>query len=93
MAGLWTTLKHQGQLNSNVNVVPDTQHILVWRKEGVINLRQLNNGEQKFLATVCRGETLGTAAQAALEADPDFDLTHYFATFLQQGILQLKEQE
>ena len=92
VAGLWTTLKHQGQLNSNVNVVPDTQHILVWRKEGVINLRQLNTGEQKFLAAVYRKETLGTAAKEALEADPEFDLTHYFAAFLQQGILQ-KEQE
>ena len=91
VADLWTTLKHQGQLNSNVNVAPDNQTILVWRKEGAINLRQLTTGEQNFLAAVCRRETLGTSAQEALEADPEFDLTHYFAAFLQQGILQ-KEQ-
>ena len=91
VADLWTTLKHQGQLESNINVVPDSQTILVWRKEGTINLRQLSAGEQKFLVAVHRRETLGTAAEEALEADPEFDLTHYFAAFLQQGILQ-KEQ-
>ena len=88
VADLWTTLKHQGQLNSNVNVEPDNQTILVWRKAGAINLRQLTDGEQKFLAAVCRKETLGASAQEALEADPEFDLTRYFAIFLQQGILQ-----
>ena len=86
------SLKHQEQLNSKVHVAPDIQTILVWRKESVINLRQLNTGEQKFLTAVYRRETLGTAAQEALEADLEFDLTHYFAAFLQQGILQ-KEQE
>ena len=85
---LWTTLKQQGQLSSNVSIAPDNQHVLVWRKQGVINLRQLTTGEQKFLAAVWRRETLGSAAQEALEADPEFDLSQYFATFLQQRILQ-----
>jgi hypothetical protein len=93
VADVWTTLKHQGQLNSNVNIEPYNLTILVWRKQGVINLRPLTMGEQEFLAAVRRRETLGTAAEAALDADPEFDLTQYFATFLQQRILQQKEHE
>jgi len=64
-----------------------------WRSEGALLVRHrdavrwmsLSRGGCAFLAACAAGETLGSAAAAALAADPDIDLSTFMATLLEAG--------
>ena len=64
-----------------------------WRSEGALLVRprdavrwmSLGRGGCAFLAACAAGETLGSAAAAALAADPDIDLSTFMATLLEAG--------
>jgi hypothetical protein len=59
---------------------------LVWRPNGEVARRRLSDGEAQLLIALAAGDCLGTAAQAALAADPGFDLAPAFAAALAAGV-------
>ncbi|MCU0897261.1 MAG: DNA-binding domain-containing protein [Burkholderiales bacterium] len=64
-----------------------------WQSEGALLVRprdsvrwmSLGRGGCAFLGACAAGETLGSAAAAALAADPDIDLSIFIATVLEAG--------
>jgi len=50
-------------------------------------MRRVSAGEYKFLQSLCHGETFEMAAQAALQAEPAFDVAGNFAKLVQEEIL------
>lgn len=60
---------------------------LVVRPEMSVNVHHLPAGGATFISALLSGETLGTAAQMAVETTTDFDLTANLAGILQAGAL------
>jgi len=61
--------------------------VLVIRRELTVTVEPLAAGEAEVLTTLAAQQTLGAAVQAALAAQPDFDLTATLADHLQRGTL------
>ena len=60
---------------------------------GRFTLQRLSAGSFAFRQRLSRGETLGTAAEAALQADPDFDLSTALASLFAEDLVIHHSQE
>ena len=61
--------------------------VLFARPRLEVVMRRVSPGQYKFLQTLCHGETFESAAQAALQAEPAFDVEMNFAKLVQEEIL------
>ncbi len=61
--------------------------VLVIRRELTVTVEPLAAGEAGLLTALAEKQTLGDAVQAALTAQPDFDLTATLADHLRRGTL------
>jgi hypothetical protein len=59
---------------------------LVSRPDQQVTMRRLPPGGAEFLTQLLMGEPLGDAAARALEASPDFDLSHNIAGMIEAGV-------
>lgn len=61
--------------------------VLVWRPGQEVRHRRLSGAEAAFLGEAAGGSTLGEAAAAAAQADPDAEIAQLFAQLLHDGVL------
>jgi Putative DNA-binding domain len=82
---IWRT--NQGGTDGDATVDLDAGGVRleVRRVEDEVVFRGLDAGNFAFRAELRRGSTLVLAAEAALAADPDFDLTSNFADLFREG--------
>ena len=66
--------------------------LLVLRRADGASFVAIGPGEASFLAALAEGQTLETAATAALATDPGFDLSAGFARFLALGLFAALHQ-
>lgn len=59
---------------SNVDLTAGGASVLIWRSNTGLQLCELDRGDDVLLDTLRRGGTLGSAFEAAVSADPTFDL-------------------
>jgi len=63
------------------------ERVLFSRPALDVEMRRISAGEYAFLKTLCRGEIFAQACQAALDAEPAFDIQASFAAFVRDQIL------
>jgi hypothetical protein len=82
---LWTA--HQGEIDM-ATVDPDQpQTALVFRHALEVNTLELPAGVAQFVSALQAGKTLPDAASAALELDPEFDLTQALTLLLRWQLI------
>lgn len=59
--------------------------VIVIRPDREVEIREVSIGELRFLDNLSSGETIGKAYSLAAEADPIFDLNHFFSRHLFDG--------
>ena len=88
----WATLRDQGELTEAIALTKRAHLAMLWRLDGHINIKALDDAESAFINSLADVATLGDAAACAYAIDTSFDLAGTFAALLQNNILQLKEQ-
>jgi hypothetical protein len=88
----WAMLRDQGELTEAVALSKRAHLAMLWRLDGHIHIKALDDAESAFINALADVATLGDAAARAYEVDASFDLSATFAALLQNNILQLKEQ-
>jgi hypothetical protein len=80
---------NQEEYNGDVSVDFNAggARVLVIRRELTVFVEPLAAGEAELLTALAKKQTLGDAVQAALIAQPDFDLTATLADHLRRGTL------
>jgi hypothetical protein len=74
VASLWAA--HQdGGLSIAAVDIDQPEHVLLMRREQAVELHVIAAAEHLFINRLANGATLGQAAQAALDADADFELS------------------
>ena len=69
-------------------VVPDSPECALVVRDGLdIEVLKVPRATGVFIASLKRGETLGSAAAAALAVDPDFDAALPLALLIQKGVI------
>lgn len=71
---------------SSHQVLPERQHIMLWRPAHEVETQILSPAEAMFFKMLAAGAALGEAAEAALAASPDFNTTLVFAGALEAGV-------
>ena len=61
--------------------------VLFTRPQFEVVMRRVSAGEYKFLQSLCHGEAFETAARAALQAEPAFDVAGNFAKLVREEVL------
>ncbi len=87
----WAMLRDHGELAEAVALTKRVHLAMLWRLDGHIHIKALDDAESAFINTLADVATLGDAAARAYEVDASFDLAETFAALLQNNILQLKE--
>lgn len=89
LARLWAIHQegHQGDLT--VDFHGALERILVYRRRWRVEVKSVAPGEYRFLAGARRGETLGDALGAALDADREFDPAIALARWVEAGVISL----
>lgn len=86
VASLW--FAHQGQALSIGEVDPYVaEHALLMRQGLVVELRTVSFAEHLFVSQLAANSPLGRAAQAALEADADFELYAMLGLLVRLGAI------
>ncbi len=86
VASLWAA--HQDERLSVAAVDLDQpEHVLLMRHELAVELHLITAAEHLFIRQLVDGATLGQAAQAALEADADFELAAVFGLLVRLGAI------
>jgi len=88
----WAMLREQGELTETVALTKQAHLAMLWRLDGHIHIKALDDAESVFIDTLADVATLGDAAARAYEIDTSFDLAGTFAALLQNNILQLEDQ-
>jgi hypothetical protein len=88
----WATLRDQGELTETVALTKRAHLAMLWRLDGHIHIKALNDAESVFIDTLAKVATLGDAAACAYKVDESFDLAGTFAALLQNNILRLEDQ-
>lgn len=84
---VWQELKERGSVKQRINLEAGAEHVLIWRKQAQIFVRQLPAAETAFLASLKEGRDLESAAQSALDKDANFELGIFFATLISESLL------
>lgn len=74
IGAIWQANQDGADDDAIIDLHAGEDHILVIRPEMEVQVRILTAGEAALLGALAAGETLGGAADAALEAEPEFDL-------------------
>lgn len=89
---LWVALKTGVEINQQIAVSALTQSAMFWRWQGNVQARELSAPEQALMRQLQPpGSRLNDAIEAALQRDPDFDISETFAACLQNGLLELNK--
>jgi hypothetical protein len=88
----WARLRDQCELTEGVALTKRVQLAMLWRPDGRVHIKALDDAESTFISTLVDVATLGEAAARAYAVDASFDLAGTFAALLRNNILQLKEQ-
>jgi hypothetical protein len=78
---------HQGDGDRSVDLGAGPDHLLVRREGDVPSIARLAPADLAFLAALDSGDDLGTALEAALEIDGDFDLASGLRTYIADGTI------
>lgn len=80
--------RHQDNEVPDLSGLPDGgEDVLIHRRGFDVSIRVLAQGQFLFLSALQSGETLAAAADAALGADPSFDLAAAMALLLETGMI------
>jgi hypothetical protein len=82
---LWTA--HQGEIDMATLDPDQPQTALVFRHELEVNTLELSAGVAQFVSTLQAGKALPDAASAALELDPEFNLTKALTLLLRWQLI------
>ena len=87
---LWLKLKSGSEPAENTQVNTLLERLLIWRDtQDQINVRVVNDAEFTFLANLVGGNTLISAATAAIQLQADFPVIDYFSELLNTDVLAL----
>jgi hypothetical protein len=86
----WARLRDQGELTEGVALTKGAQLAMLWRLDGRVHIKALDDAESAFISTLADVATLGDAAARAYAVDASFDLAETFAALLRNNILQLQ---
>jgi len=92
IADTWAMLRDHGELTETVALSKQAQVVMLWRLNGHIHIKALDDTESVFINTLAHVATLGDAATRAYEVDGAFDLAGTFAALLQNNLLQMEDQ-
>lgn len=85
VVSLWAAHQELGDL---ATVVPDAPECALVVRDGLdVEVLKVPRATGVFIASLKRGETLGSAAAAALAVDPDFDAALPLALLIQKGAI------
>ncbi|MEP4891370.1 MAG: DNA-binding domain-containing protein [Aliiglaciecola sp.] len=82
---LWAQLR-VGELSEQVAIEHNHENILLWRDNGRILHRQISEPESLFISSIYAGQTLGDAAQVAMQNGP-IDISEIFSQLLLNKLL------
>lgn len=90
----WAANRAEG-LDSEIDriVAREPQSVLLWRIENEVVHRLLEESEVAFVSALADGAALGVAAEAAIAAAPDADVSAIFAAALSSGLLAHQNRE
>jgi uncharacterized protein len=86
---IWTVHRddYRGEIQVDLHAGPD--RIAVYRLTWRVQVRSLAPGDYRFLECAQRGESLGTALEAAAAIDAAFDASVALAVWVDQGVITL----
>lgn len=84
----WLASREDGQPTADPGFESGTEQLLFWRNSDGPQLRLLEPAEAAFISAVADETTLEDAAEQALILDPALDISQWFATLLQQHLLE-----
>ncbi|MCG8504778.1 MAG: DNA-binding domain-containing protein [Sphingomonadales bacterium] len=85
IGAIWQANQDGAEDGAIIDLDAGGDEILVIRPEMEVQVRILTAGEAALLGALAAGETLGSAAEAALEAEPEFDLFEALPKLLAVG--------
>ncbi len=83
---LWADLRRGDDVDSERQMTPGEQTVLISRGASEVVFRQLSEGEIEFLTSLQCGQRLEEAVIAGLRAAPDFDISQTLAISLADGL-------
>lgn len=86
----WMQIREQGELRSRLRLTRGDYRAMLWRLDGRIFIKSLDQGELTLLDALSDGVTLGEAAALATDVDGSFDIASAFAALLENQILRLE---
>jgi hypothetical protein len=87
LLAIWRANQPDADPEAQVSLDAGPSRVLVMRREQHVELRELSAGEFAFIDTMLRAASITEAAEAALAADPQFDLTATLPRLAQLGVL------
>ena len=86
VASIWAA--HQDENLSIAAVdIDQPEYVLMMRHELAVELHLIGRAEHLFISRLADGATLGQTAQAALDADADFELSAALGLLIQRGAI------
>lgn len=82
---IWTQHHSLTESPISLNIDDVDEYALITRVNNNVQLLPLNSGEYSFLSSIAAGESLGAAAIATLEHDPQFPLAQTLARLINDG--------
>ena len=80
----WIKYKFESDVESDQN---ESKSIMFWRREQIVQYRQLDMFEESFITTVSESGSIMQAAETAIAIDPNEDISTLFAGLLTAGVL------
>lgn len=88
---LWVALKAGSEVKRQISIAAIPQKLMFWRWQGGVQARELSAPEEAMMQLLKPpGSRLNDAIEAALQIDPDFDISETFAACLQNGLLETR---
>lgn len=85
VGSIWSAHQGEGEPGPLETFAPET--VLILRPEADVSVRVIGAGERVFLERLAAGDPLGPAGEAALAADPSFDLGARFLALVSLGAI------
>lgn len=85
---IWQVHQPGAVMVDRIRMAGQAERLLVWRHDVSVNWHKLDPGEDRFLAEIAGGATLGAAAMAA-GAEAGFDFPASFSWMLDGGVFAL----
>ncbi|RBP53540.1 DNA-binding domain-containing protein [Arenicella xantha] len=86
----WVHLKFNQDGNLNHE---NSKSLLFWRQDNVVHYRVLNKFEGQFIRTLADSGSIFDAAEAAINAQPNEDVSALFSALLSSGVLTQSSTE